>query len=129
MGAVSLQYKFLQMTSEQIEQFCEEEKKKVEKIVEENDCVIKYIVNKLAGRKYFIKFNELELKHQLKTIGINYEQGLTVTDIISWVKEFYANYINVYPLDALYKMFDKCTQHLLRNIPYVSFAITGIYTA
>ena len=56
---VSLQYKFL----EKMVDFVDEQKK-------ENECMLRYIVNRLAGKTHFKKFDMYLLKQQLSRLNI-----------------------------------------------------------
>lgn len=91
----SLAYKFLDDVNGHIEEY-----------KNDNECLLRYIHETLSGNPGFVKFNMSILKQQLHSMKINYKDGLTVDELVAWVKRFYPNLISVYPIDPLFKVFN-----------------------
>lgn len=91
---LTLQYKFLENLVDY-----------VDKLKNDNECLIRYVVNKLAGKPGFVNFTIYLFKQQLSALQIDYSKGLSVNELILWVTEYYNNYISVYALDPYYNCF------------------------
>lgn len=72
-----------------------------------NECVLRYIINRLSGKDNFKNFNMKELKQQLKQLRINYDEGLSVQEIIRWIRQYYPKSLSLYAINPLNSVFDK----------------------
>ncbi len=99
MQGMPAKYKFL----EKLQKFAPEENKSVDYL-----CTVKYILNVLQGEECFKTYDMLRLKKELKQLNINYETGMTVYEILRWIKYFHPKFISMYAIDPLrYKVFNQ----------------------
>jgi hypothetical protein len=92
----------------------------IDEVKEDNLCGLRYIVNTLKGKKGFKKFDMDVLKSQLDCLKINYNDGISVNDMLRWIKEYYPNNISMYALNPYGKCFQKYTvQHSVGVLVYI----------
>lgn len=93
-GKTSLQYKFLNDVNNIVDSYNNDKK-----------CQLRYIVKSLAGQNLFKHFTMQLLEEQMKKIGIDFTEGVSVKETIKWIKTYYPKVISLYAIDPLYKVF------------------------
>lgn len=106
-GFQNIQYKFLENAA--FEKLCED--------TNNENCMINFTVLQLAGKAGFKNFTSEVMKKQLGELQINYEEGITVDDYVSWIQYAYPNKLSFYAIDPLKKRVFK--QYVKENLSEV----------
>jgi hypothetical protein len=68
-------------------------------------CGLHYIYNIVVNQTYFKHISFDDLKQQFIDLGIQITYGISVNDIIKWIKAYYPNIFSLCALDPFYKCF------------------------
>jgi hypothetical protein len=76
-----------------------------EQAFDDNLCALRYIYNTVVNQTYFKHISFEDLKQQFINLRIQISDGVSVNDIIKWIKAYYLNIFSLYAIDPFYKCF------------------------
>lgn len=93
----------------------------VEKQMNDNQCVERYLLKMLVGAKHFLKYDRITLRSEFKQLGLNPVNGLSVNQMKSWIQKFHTNKLSMFVLDPLFNVIEshKCGKNVSVSLMFM----------